>query len=118
MAQEIGQPSVRIKKVNRLIQEELGKIIQEEVELPRNVLVTITGVDTSVDVRHAKIKVSVIPKEKTEQVLKILEDNIFELQQILNKRLVLRYVPKVRFVIDKSQEKVERIEKLLKQNVE
>jgi ribosome-binding factor A len=115
MNQETGQTPVRIKKVNRLIQEELGKIIQEVVELPRGVMVTITGVDTSADVKHAKIKVSVIPREKTKGVLEILGSNIFELQQMLNKKLILRYVPKIRFVIDRSQERVERIEELLEQ---
>ena len=109
------QPSVRIRKINRLIQEELGKIINEEVELPAGILVTIMGVETSVDIKHAKVRIGVIPKNRTGTALKVLEKSIFSLQQALNQRLVLRFVPKIRFVIDTVQDKLEKMEELLKQ---
>ncbi len=106
--------SKRTQRVNQLIKEELGKIISREIIFPQDTLVTFTEVDTSSNLEHTKIKVSIMPEEKQKQVLKILQKNIYHLQKLLDKKLVMKYVPKIRFEIDRTQEKVERIEKLLK----
>lgn len=107
--------SKRIERVNQLIRQELGKIISREIIFPLDVLVTIIEVDTSVDLEHAKIKVSIMPQNLQKQVFDILQKNIYHLQQLLNKKLTMRYVPKISFEIDTTQTKVERIEKLIKQ---
>lgn len=108
--------SHRIAKLNSLIQQELGKIIKEEVDLPTDILVTVSRVETSIDVKHAKVYISVIPKNKTASTIKRLSKNIFQIQQELNKRLVLRFVPKIRFEIDHSEEHAAKIEKILSNN--
>jgi len=110
-----NQPSVRVRKVNRLIQEELGKIVNEEIDFPSGILATIVGVETSIDIKHAKIRISVMPRSKTGTVLEILEKNVFFLQRALNKKLVMRFVPQIRFVVDTVQDKLERVEELLRQ---
>ncbi|MBU1178172.1 ribosome-binding factor A [Patescibacteria group bacterium] len=107
--------SVRLRKVNRLVQQELGKIINEEMELPAGVLVTIASVQTSVDLKHATINITVTPKVKTPSTLRQLKQNIHHLQKSLNKRLVLRYVPKICFALDIVQDKLDRVEELLRQ---
>ena len=110
--------SVRLRKVNSLIQEELGKIINEEAELPLDILVTIASVDTSPDLKHATINITVNPKIKTPSTLQRLDKKVFNLQKSLNKRLVLRYVPKIRFAVDIVQDKLDRVEELLRQTRE
>lgn len=104
----------RIQRVNQLIKEELGKIISREIIFPQDTLVTITEADTSVDLEHTKIKVSIMPEGKQKQVLEVLQKNIYHLQKLLDKKLVMRYVPQIKFEVDRTQEKVERIEELLK----
>lgn len=106
--------SKRIQRVNQLIKQELGKIISREIVFPQGTLVTITEVDTSVDLECVKIKISIMPEGKQKQILDVLQKNIYHLQKLLDKKLVMRYVPQIRFEIDKTQEKVERIEELLK----
>ncbi len=107
--------SERIAKVNSLIQEELGKIIVKEELFPPDMMLTIISVETSVDLKHAKVKVDTVPPQKIGFALKTLESNIYDLQQALNKKLVMRYVPKIRFIQDEGQGKIERIEEVLKQ---
>jgi ribosome-binding factor A len=102
----------RLQKLNQLIREEVGKIIQEEFEFKMGVLVTIIGVETSKDISHAKISLSVLPEGEEINVLRTLEKNIFHIQKLLNKKLVMRYVPKIRFVIDRSLKKAARIEEI------
>ncbi|NQV13499.1 MAG: ribosome-binding factor A [Parcubacteria group bacterium] len=109
------QSSVRLRKVNSLVQEELGKIINEEVELPASIMVTIASVETSVDLNHATVNIIVTPKIKTPSTLRQLKRNIYHLQKSLNKRLVLRYVPKIRFAVDIVQDELDRVEELLRQ---
>ena len=104
--------SLRVKKINELIKQEAGQLLLKEVDF-NNILVTITDVDTSPDLKQAKIKICVIPSEKDEEVLEIIKRNIFNVQQRLNKRLRMRPVPKMKFEIDKVEANAQRIEELL-----
>lgn len=104
--------SQRIKQVNQLLKQEISQSLLREIDFD-GVLVTITEVDASDDLRQAKVKISVMPTEESEQVLRILEKNIYHLQQILNKKLTMKIVPKIRFVIDQTEVKAQRIEEIL-----
>ena len=104
--------SQRILRVNQLLKQEVSQSLSREIDFD-GVLVTITKVDASDDLKQAKVKISVMPTEKSEQVLRILEKNIYHLQQILNKKLTMKTVPKIRFVIDQTEVKAQRIEEIL-----
>jgi len=104
--------SKRLERVNELLYREISQLILRELNF-YNVLVSITKVETSADLREAKITFSAMPLEKTESALRILEKNIFDLQQLLNKKLKMRPVPKIRFEIDRSAAGAQRIEELL-----
>ncbi len=106
--------SLRIQKINELIKQEFAKILVEEIEVPIGTLVSVIQVKTSPSLQHAKIYISVLPDKKAEEILKKLNDRIYKLQQIINKRLYMRPVPKVRILLDKSGEKFSEISRLLK----
>ena len=108
-------PNNRISKLNSLVQEELSKIIQREVEFERGVLVTVYKVDVSADVAHANIHISIIPEANERKALNNLRENIFKIQQTLNKKLVLKTVPKIRFVIDDSIKRAADMEELFRE---
>lgn len=105
----------RPEKLNSLVQDELSKIIQKEIEFDKNILVSISKVEVSPDVAHAKISISVLPAEEEKSALEKLQENIFNLQQLLNKKLVLRKVPKIKFTIDDSIKKAADMEELFKE---
>ena len=104
----------RILKVNQVIKEEVSRLLFREVDFGQGVLVTVTKVDTSVDLSQTRILINVLPLEKTKEVLGKLNKEVFNLQKLLNKRLEMRPVPKVKFELDRSGEQVERIEEILK----
>ena len=104
--------SLRTEKVNELLRHEVSQLLFKKVNLD-NVFITIISVETSPDLRQAKVKISVIPTEKGEAALKAIGRNIFDIQQEINKKLYMRPVPKLCFVIDKVEEKAQQIEKLL-----
>lgn len=104
----------RIKKLNDLLRDEVGKILVEEFEKEESALVTVTGANISPTLEHATIKLSVFPQDKAGEVIKKIEKQIYHIQQLLNKRLAMRPVPKIRFEIDTSEEKATKIEDLFK----
>lgn len=105
--------SQRIQKVNELLKRELGKIILKELEFSRDVLITITRVNTSPDLRGAKIWVSVMPENQIFLALRVLKRNIYNLQKKLDKRLRMRPVPKIEFLKESKLEEAQKIEEIL-----
>jgi ribosome-binding factor A len=103
----------RVEKVQSLIQEELGKIFLKELDFSQDILVTVTRVYVPANLEIAKIYISVLPEEKTEEVFRALNHGIYALQQMLNKRLRMRPVPKMQFVRERMIAEASRIEELL-----
>ena len=107
--------SNRIPRANALIKKELSKILFQEIDFPPRVLVTITRVETLANLISAKIYISVIPENKAEEVLRILDKDIYNLQQQLNKRLKMRPVPKIGLKKEEKAKEAARIEEVLEQ---
>ena len=103
----------KILKINQLIKKELSQIILCEVEFPPNILVTLTRVETTTNLNEAKVYISSLPETKEEEVLKILNYQIWHLQQLLNKRLRIRPIPKIIFLEEKETVKAGKIETIL-----
>ena len=100
-------------KVNSLIAQQLGQIISSDIDLPSGTIVTITEVQTSPDLRHAKVFLSVLPEEKQRETMSILINNVKLLQQTLNEKITLRVIPKLRFFIDETEQEAMELERLL-----
>lgn len=89
----------RILKINKLLKQEVGKIIFEEIDIEKEILLTVIKVDTPNDLRYSKIFISVFPSVKTEEVFEKLNKNIWGIQQILNKKLKMRKIPRIEFEV-------------------
>jgi len=105
----------RISQVNELLKQELGEILLREIEAPEGAVVTLTRVDCSSNLQQAKVYISVTPDENAKEVLKRLHEDIYDLQQMLNERLGMRPVPKIRWVSERATGEAQRIEELLDQ---
>ncbi len=105
--------SERIVKVNKLIKKELGEIINREIDFPKGILATITKVEVFRDLSWAKVYLSVLPSSRQSEVLKILRSQASELFRLLNRKVVLKSVPKLTFLSDDSLDKAEEIDFLL-----
>lgn len=102
----------RIQKLNQLLRDELAKMIDREIEFPEGSLVTITRASASSDARYAMVFIIVLGGDAAE-ALAILEKNVYNIQQILNRKLRMRPVPKIQFALDESEAKREAVEKSL-----
>lgn len=108
-------PVERIDKINSLLEHEISAIIQREVHFPEGAMATLTRVQTTSNLIEAKVFISCFPEDKIEKVLKALKNEVFDIQQKINKKLNMRPIPKIIFVKDITQSKAGRIEELLNQ---
>lgn len=103
----------RIERVNELIKRELSKIFLEEIEIPKEVLVTISRVETTKDLKEAKVFLSIYPFKEKENIVRILKKKVYLIQKRLNKTLVMSPLPRIKFEIDESLETAEKIQKII-----
>jgi len=96
--------SNRIGRINEEIQRELADLIRSLKDPRVQTMISITQVETTPDLRYAKIFVSVFDKEKTRDALKGLKSAGGFLRRELGARLQLRYTPELQFVEDDSIE--------------
>ncbi|MBI5734077.1 MAG: ribosome-binding factor A [Candidatus Kerfeldbacteria bacterium] len=99
--------------MNSLIRAELGRIMTRELELPGNVLLTISQVEVPADYSLARVGLSVIPFTEATRVLHLVQAARGELQRFINHRLRIYRVPRLVFYIDDSEEKAEVVNRLL-----
>lgn len=110
-------PSRRIERVNDLIRSELSELIGRELKDPRVAgLVSLTEVETTSDLRHARVFVSVFgSEEERKSTLTALRHAAGFLRHEVAQRVTLRTVPELEFQLDHSLEQGDRILRLLKQ---
>ncbi len=105
----------RIERVNSLIRQELSQLLQRQVKDPRlDHFITVTEVDTSHDLKYAKVFVSSMgSQEEKGKVLEALLTASGFLHNELSKRLRLRHVPELSFRWDTSIEQGAHILELI-----
>ncbi len=98
--------SRRTERVNELLRKELSWLLAKEMNDPRlPLLVTITRVDISADLRQAKVFISIMGDGEEKQVtVRMLQAASGFLRRELRPRLTLRYVPALLFQLDESIE--------------
>ena len=97
-------PSNRIGRINEEIQRELSSLIRA-VKDPRVAdagMVSVTAVETTPDLKYAKIYVSALNKDQEKDVLKGLKSAAGFLRRELGRALSLRCTPELQFIGDDS----------------
>ena len=104
----------RTQKIDQLLREEIGSIVTRDVADPRVGFVTITSVETTADLRHAKVWVSVIgqPAERAAAIAALGRAMPF-VRRELGVRLRLRRIPDLHVHEDDTAERGTRVLQLL-----
>ena len=85
----------------------------KELDIDKDLLLTVTDVKISSDLAHATIFISTIIKAREEETLAALRHSAGDIQYILNRKLRMRPVPRIRFAIDATYEKEQRLYDIL-----
>jgi len=108
--------SQRIDRVDELLRQEIGALLAKELADPRIGFATITDVETSPDLRHAKVWVSVIGG-RTDRVetVRALQASMGFVRHELGKRLRIKRIPALHIQLDDSAERGTRVLHLLQE---
>ena len=106
----------RTDRINELLREEIAVLVRDEVRDPRVGLATVTAVETSPELDHAKVYVSTLgDEEERAAVMTGLRSAAPFVRSQLSKRLHMRRIPELHFEYDRVLEEAMRIEALLRE---
>ena len=108
--------TTRQNKISRLIQKELSEIFLLQTKSMNGVLVSVSAVRITPDMSIARVYLSVFPSERSQAIVKNINDNMKSIRYELGTRVrhQLRIIPELKFFVDDSLDYAERIDELLK----
>ncbi len=107
----------RTERLGALFRQELSELLRRELRDPRLAqLITITKVEVTSDLQHARVYVSVLGHEEEKAAaLGALQGASTYLRRLLGQRLVLRRIPALQFRLDESLERGDRLLRIMDQ---
>ena len=108
--------TTRQNKISRLLQKELSEIFLLQTKAMPGVLVSVSAVRISPDMCIARVYLSIVPSEKSEEMVKNINNNMKSIRFELGTRVrhQLRIIPELKFFVDDSLDYIEKIDALLK----
>lgn len=103
----------RHERVAGQMRRDLAKLIQQEIKDPEVGFVSLSDVEVTRDLSHARVFITVFEPEKAKESLKALRRAASFLRRRLGQELRLRHVPELHFVHDDSVEKGSHIDELI-----
>jgi len=103
----------RMSQVNEIIRQLLAKHIPDLLELDPSQIITVTRVQTSKDLGHATVLVTIFPDPQTEELFLRLKKNTKALRYALSQDTLLFRMPELSFHIDSTEKQAQHIEALL-----
>ena len=105
-----------MRRINGALREVIGEAISSELQDPRIGFVTVTAVETSPDLRSARVYVSVLGTEEArEATLAGLRSSHGVLQAAIARRMRMKRTPTLTFHYDETTERAARVSRLLDQ---
>jgi ribosome-binding factor A len=112
-------PAARMRKVNEAVREVVSAHIAEDLKDPRIGFVTVTSVETSPDLRHARVYVTVLGDEDARaDALEGLGSAAGFLQAKLGRELRMKHTPALAFHYDGSTDEGFKIDGLIRRHGE
>ncbi|MFA5204693.1 MAG: 30S ribosome-binding factor RbfA [Lentisphaeria bacterium] len=106
----------RMLRVDELLKQELGLLMERDIAPAQSALVTLTRVKTSPDLQQAEVYVSVMGSEAQKQtVLQLLHDYRREFQSVIARHIKIKYTPILHFHLDSTIEKGGNVLALMEQ---
>lgn len=111
-----GKSFHRTDRVSAQLRRELGTLVHEAVREHGLPSVSVSDVEVSRDLAHAKVFVTALQPERSKEAVKALKELSRELRFQLGRAVKMRHVPELHFHYDDSVDRGERIGNLLRDN--
>lgn len=113
----MGEENRRVLRVEKSLREVISSYLISGFREPLPAMVSIPQVRASKDLRNAKVYISIIgadeSQETQEDCLDILNESAFEIQRHVGKELKMKFCPKLKFYRDELQQEALRVEKII-----
>jgi ribosome-binding factor A len=109
-------PSHRHLRVRELLKRAIGEVIRREFPVESTGLVTVNDVTPAGDLKSATVFISILgAKDQQQRGLELLTQNRTRIQGLMAKSVVLKYTPTLRFVIDDSVTRGNRVMQIIEE---
>jgi len=106
--------SHRLQRVRELLKREIGEAIRREIPVNEAGLVTVNDVDIAGDLRVAKVYIGILGNAEQQRTgLALLQKNRARIQGLVAKSVILKYTPQLRFMVDESVPRGNRVLRIL-----
>jgi ribosome-binding factor A len=109
-------PSLRIQRVRELLKRAIGEAIRQEVPVAEAGLVTVNDVDVAGDLKSATVFISILGSaEQQKRGFTLLAQQRPRIQDLMARAVVLKFTPKLRFVLDDSVVRGNRVLEIIEE---
>ena len=109
-------PSHRLQRVRELLKREIGEVIRREIPVTDAGLVSVNDVEPAGDLRSATVFISILGNpEQQKRGLALLTQHRARIQGLVARAVVLKYTPTLRFVMDDSVVRGNRVLQIIEE---
>ncbi len=106
--------SLRHQRVRELLKRQVGEVVRREIPANESGLITVNDVGIAGDLQSATVFVGILgPAEQQRKALAILNQHRARIQNLVGRAVVLKYTPRLRFVLDDSVARGNRVLQIL-----
>jgi ribosome-binding factor A len=109
-------PSLRLERVRELLKRAIGEAIRQELPVSEAGLITVNDVNVAGDLKSAAVYISILgDAQQQKRGLDLLLKQRPRIQDLMSRAVVLKYTPKLRFVLDDSVVRGNRILEIIEE---
>ena len=109
-------PSLRLQRVRELLKREIGEVIRREFQVSEAGLITVNDVDVAGDLHSAVVFISILGNaEQQKRGHSLLTRHRKRIQGLVGRQVVLKYTPTLRFVMDDSVARGNRVLEIIEE---
>jgi ribosome-binding factor A len=112
----LTMPSLRLQRVRELLKRAIGEAIRQELPVSEAGLVTVNDVDVAGDLKSATVFISILGNaDQQKRGIGLLTRNRPRIQDLMSRAVVLKFTPKLRFVLDDSVVRGNRVLEIIEE---
>lgn len=102
--------SLRLERVRELLKREIGEVIRRELPMSEVGLINVNDVGVASNIKTATVYIGVLGGDaQKKKCMEALNNHRKRIQGLLGKAVILKYTPQLRFVLDESVERGNRV---------
>lgn len=103
-------PSLRLQRVRELLKRQIGEVIRREIPINEAGIITVNDVDVSPDLHAATVFIGIVGTDaQRKKGFNLLHSGRKKIQGMVGQAVVLKYTPHLRFVMDESATRGNRV---------